>query len=404
MIQGGEADASGSGRSQPAVLHCFDTYLRTTENWIFRLIKYQTHTACHIATDRFLECDFNLPDVEQLRSPLQPVLSEDSRLTRFRRIRRAISRITYPWYLRSRLRGRAINVVHSHFAQVGWQYMSLARRLNAAHVVSFYGWDFVRLATIDPSWTARLAQLYDTADCFVCEGPHAASLLTRNGCPAAKIRIFRLGVEPDQIPFFRRVKGQGCLRLLQVAAFREKKGHVDTVNAFADAIAQWPDMHLTLIGAKPGEVCDAVTRTIQSRGLGDKVSLLPGVKFNELHAVMGEHHVFIHPSRHAHDGDCEGGAPVVLLDAQATGMPVISTKHCDIPQEVIDGTTGILCAEGDVAALANAIGVFCKMGQSHYSIYADAAREHIERNFDARDCAAAMESLYRELAVPLRAS
>ena len=32
--------------------------------------------------------------------------------------------------------------------------------------------------------------------------------------------------------------------------------------------------------------------------------------------------------------DCEGGAPIVLLDAQATGLPIISTKHCDIPDEV----------------------------------------------------------------------
>ncbi len=55
------------------------------------------------------------------------------------------------------------------------------------------------------------------------------------------------------------------------------------------------------------------------------------------------------------DMDCEGGAPVVLLDAQATGMPVISTTHCDIPDEVVHGETGLLSPEKDVGALAELI-------------------------------------------------
>jgi colanic acid/amylovoran biosynthesis glycosyltransferase len=333
-----------------------------------------------------------------LRSPLQPVLCENAHLTGLLRYRRAIARITYPWYLQARLRKQRIGVVHSHFAQVGWRYRNVARRLRAAHVVSFYGWDYVQMARIDPSWTARLAELHASADCFICEGPHGAQTLIASGCPVSKVRIIRLGIEPEQIPFFHRSKGSGTLRLLQVASFREKKGHVDTVSAFAMALERCPDMHLTLVGAESGSIHDAIEHIIVSRGIADKVSLLSGIAFSKLHSIMAEHHVFIHPSRHANDGDCEGGAPVVLLDAQATGMPIISTTHCDIPQEVVDGTTGILCPEGDVPALARAICDFREMGEDRYLAYAVAAREHVERNFDVRDCAAAMESLYRELA------
>lgn len=388
---------SGTAHMKPAVLHCVDSYLHTTENWIFRLIKHQTHTQRYIASDRFFDCSFDLPGARKLRLPLQQSLDETSQLTGLRRWTRAASRILYPGYLRVVLRHLKIDIVHSHFAQVGWRYQSTARQLRALHVVSFYGWDYVRLSTINPSWGPKLKRMYSMVDCFICEGPHGASLLVQNGCPESKIRIVKLGVEPDEIPFFHREKRAGMLRLLQVASFKEKKGQIDTLNAFADALQRWPSMHLTFIGAAQGEIHDALSCVIQARGIAEQVSLLPGVKFDELHAAMREHHVFIHPSRHAHDGDCEGGAPVVLLDAQATGMPVISTTHCDIPQEVVDGTTGILCDERDVPSLANAIGFFCEMNKNEYTKYSIAARKYIEQNFDARDCAAAMELLYQEL-------
>ena len=60
------------------------------------------------------------------------------------------------------------------------------------------------------------------------------------------------------------------------------------------------------------------------------------------------------PSKRARDGDSEG-CPVVVQEAQMAGLPVISTLHAGIPEVVIDGTTGFLCQEGDVQAMASAI-------------------------------------------------
>jgi colanic acid/amylovoran biosynthesis glycosyltransferase len=54
----------------------------------------------------------------------------------------------------------------------------------------------------------------------------------------------------------------------------------------------------------------------------------------------------------AADGDAEGGAPVTVIEAQAAGVPVAATFHCDIPMIVKNGETGLLCKERDVAALA----------------------------------------------------
>ncbi len=71
-----------------------------------------------------------------------------------------------------------------------------------------------------------------------------------------------------------------------------------------------------------------------------KITFIDSINFEKLHEFMKNYQVFIHPSCYTDQRDCEGGAPIAILDAQATGMPVISTTHCDIPDEVIDKMVG----------------------------------------------------------------
>ena len=379
------------------IVQALDSYLRITENWIHRQLKHLPATKTIIVTDRVLGSGFDLPAATTIRSPLQPRLWEGQRITRWLRLRRLLCRITYIRYASWRLRHTQVDLVHSHFAQVGWRFHKLAKRLGVAHMISFYGWDYVRLANSGSRWKQRLATLFAEADAFVCEGPHGRQLLIQQGCPPEKVYVSRLGVETDRIAFIERRKPRGTLRLLQIASFREKKGQIDAVAAFATALGNCTDMHLTLIGDAPGRVHDVVAALIAEHGISDKVSLLPGVPFDELHEAMRDHHVFIHPSRHAADGDCEGGAPVVLLDAQATGMPIIATTHCDIPEEVLDGVTGLLCPERDVAALTRCIHRFHEMDTTEYNAYASAARLHVEQHFEARMCAADLEQIYAKV-------
>jgi colanic acid/amylovoran biosynthesis glycosyltransferase len=63
--------------------------------------------------------------------------------------------------------------------------------------------------------------------------------------------------------------------------------------------------------------------------------------------------IVIAPSITGRDGDTEGGAPVVVIEAQAAGIPVVGTMHCDIPNIVVDEETGLLCEERDVETLAD---------------------------------------------------
>ena len=112
---------------------------------------------------------------------------------------------------------------------------------------------------------------------------------------------------------------------------------------------------------------------------------------------MSNYHVFIHPSCYAANRDCEGGAPIVILDAEATGMPVIATTHCDIPEEVLHNVTGLLSAEKDVSALAESISTFYKMSNETYQQFSNAARKHVVEKFNIQVCANQLQAVYNKI-------
>jgi colanic acid/amylovoran biosynthesis glycosyltransferase len=72
--------------------------------------------------------------------------------------------------------------------------------------------------------------------------------------------------------------------------------------------------------------------------------------------------IVLTPSVHASDGDTEGGAPVVAIEALCAGIPVVGSKHCDIPNIVAHGSTGLLSDERDADALARDI---CTLAENH---------------------------------------
>jgi colanic acid/amylovoran biosynthesis glycosyltransferase len=101
----------------------------------------------------------------------------------------------------------------------------------------------------------------------------------------------------------------------------------------------------------------------------------------------------MHPSVHAASGDAEGGHPVVLTQAAATGMPMLATTHCDIPEIVVHGQTGWLVPERDVDALVGALLDFAarprvlpEYGRNARALVEakyDARRETLDRTYDA---------------------
>ena len=384
------------------IAHLFDRYLHTTMNWACHLIRALPDVQTTIAAPLLVRNGFLDKEFTFLWSPFQWQRGGDEwsvSLFQQRMAQLFFQKIPlYQEYVYRRLRKNKPGLLHAHFANVAWQYLPLAQGLNVPLVVSFYGYDYEQLPFRSPVYRQRYQILFQKAGAILVEGPHGKSILEKQGCPPEKIHVLSLGIQPDHIPVHRRTKKSGQLHLVQAATFTEKKGHIYTLQAFQLALNDCPNLHLTLVGEpRDPAILDAVNFFIRKYRLEEKVTLLDFVPLNQFHSWLKDFDVFIQPSCYAADRDCEGGAPVVLLDAQATGMPVIASTHCDIPAEVIHGKTGLLSAEKEVETLSRHICFFYEMGDEIYQAFCTAARRHVEDHFDIRKSGERLKAIYQSI-------
>ena len=166
------------------------------------------------------------------------------------------------------------------------------------------------------------------------------------GAPPAKTHTSANGVDCAQ--FVLGHPEQAGPVFVAVGRLVDKKAPRLTIEAFAHVLASHPDARLRFIGDGPLRAqCEVLA---QSR-CGSAVEFLGAqphhVVVRELHAARA----FVQHSVVAPDGDMEG-MPVSVIEAGASGLPVVSTRHSGISDVVVDGVTGFLVDEGDVDAMA----------------------------------------------------
>ncbi|MFN8109866.1 MAG: glycosyltransferase [Thermoleophilia bacterium] len=180
------------------------------------------------------------------------------------------------------------------------------------------------------------------------------------GCPEDRAVVLRLGVDCSSIPFVPRRWTPGSpVRVLVAGSFREKKGIPDAILGCGAVLRTGTEVEVTLVGDGQDEEGrrerERIVRAIKESGLGPRVHMMGYQPFDELMRLAYSHHVFLAPSRLAANGDSEGGAPVTLIQMAASGMPVVSTTHCDIPFVLHESSHRFLAPEGQPGVLAEKI-------------------------------------------------
>ncbi|MHA1284917.1 MAG: glycosyltransferase [Promethearchaeota archaeon] len=380
-------------------MHSFHKYLLNSENWIYRIISGINDYNIYINSMFFLKCKFYNEKFHYCKFPpsLAKLYSRDYKSTKIKKIIRTTIKRMYKWRFIRCIKKNDIKLIHSHFGNVGWFDYLNSKKLQIKRVISFYGLDYEYLPFKNPKWIRNYKILFKHVDCFICEGQHGANILKSLGCTEKKIKILHLGVDIDKVPYFNRNKKPKSLKLIQISGYAEKKGINYTFRAFLKALKECPNMTLTFVGNDDIGRKDNLKKLIKEIGIEDKISILNAIDFSELYNFMADYHVFIHPSCYTRSRNCEGGAPVVLLDAQATGMPVISTFHCDIPEVVIHKKTGLLSPEKKVNQIAEYIKKFYLMDQSEYNEFSLAARKHIEENYNIKNTIKKLINIYEEI-------
>lgn len=291
-------------------------------------------------------------------------------------------------------------LLHSHFGMQGWANHRLARRRRLPHVISFYGFD-VSIGQRREKWQQRYRQMFASADRVFCEGPFMAKTIENLGCPAEKLQVQRLGVNLDKIPFKERNFQAPVLRFFIAATFTEKKGIPYALEALGLLAREGVEFEVTVVGdANRRETEQAekakIQEVVRRHALGGRVKFAGFVPHPQMLAMAREHHIFLSPSVTAANGDCEGGAPVGLIEMAAGGMPVISTTHCDIPFVLGEGNRAILAPERDPVALKEVIAALVR-DRGRMPLLAAENRRFIEENLDVRVCARELGLKYAAL-------
>ena len=295
-------------------------------------------------------------------------------------------------------------LLHAHFGTEGYNNLGIQKKTALPLVTTFYGLDVSKRPKERPKWRERYRLLFDAGALFLAEGPFMAQALVDLGCPARKVRIQHLGVDVQRLQFMPRSRGDGQrVRILMACSFREKKGIPYGIEAFAKAVRKYPNMELRIIGGAKTrserrlmERCKGIALR---EGIAKRVGFLGYIPYSDYLKETTAAHIFLAPSVRARDGDTEGGAPVSVIEASAAGLPVIATRHCDIPNVIIDDETGVLVPERDIEALAEAI-LSLACAPESWPALGEAGRRRVEKEFDLLQQVWRLESIYDDVNKP----
>ncbi len=367
----------------------FKRYLPLTHNWIyeqFRVLRaFKPVVLAYKATN--LE-QFPAERIVALRS------GNPLRHARDYLCRRLLG--YYPTFAAA-IRAENALLLHAHFGDRGVASVELARVLRLPLLVSFYGFDLWRDHGNVARLQARYAPLFEHCTYAIAEGPAARRRLIELGCPADKARIHPLGIDLTRLCYADRPENAD-VRVLAAARFSEKKGLVYAVEAFCRAAAEDPRLKLTVVGdaTKSGaeqRIKSRLHGLVKASRMSGRVRFVGELPPNELRRLLYEHDVLLQPSVRAADGDAEGGLPVIMLEAAASGMPLIGSRHCDIPEIVVGGQTGWLCEERDIAGLTTAL-LSATRDPVQRARFGCNARKRVEQRFDINQHT--WDDLYRE--------
>ena len=355
------------------LVHSVYTWLPLTEGWIFNQVKNITQIEQLVLADKF---DKAYP--EKVETIFAPKLSQMGVFLALR------SRLGITDYFRriSILRLKRKVVLLSHYGTRGFQDLNLP---CAFHLVRFYGFDLQRIYQSDKVWKSRYSLLFERANYFVAEGEFMARELVKMGCPMKKIWVHHLGVDLSNYNYSKRNAVAPVLQVLVASAFAERKGIIYALKAIAKYHQSGKKIHLHFVGARisdypPYLAYEKEVEEFFSNQKMDSFTTRYGlIEAAKLKTIASKCHVLLHPSVWAADGDSEGGYPMVIAEMMATGLPVITTSHCDIP-DLVNPSNGWLCREKNIEDILNAL---MEINDEVIMQKGFKARKWIEEYFDA---------------------
>ena len=287
---------------------------------------------------------------------------------------------------------RPADLLHIYFGHTGVHLLPLVEEWKRPCVVSFHGMD-IQARPEQEGYDEQMRALLRKVPLVLARSRSLFAELERWGCPREKLRLNRTGIPLTDFPFQQRpMPADGAWRFVQACRLVAKKGLRTALRAFAKFHALHPKAKFRIAGDGPMRA--ELETLIGELGLGEAVELRGFLSQAALAALYAGSHVFLHPSEMPPDQNQEG-VPNSMLEAMATGLPVLATTHGGIPEAVTHGRTGLLVPERDDAALFAAMQQLTAETDLLY-ILGQAAARAVREEFEQGRAIERLEGFYDE--------
>jgi colanic acid/amylovoran biosynthesis glycosyltransferase len=284
-------------------------------------------------------------------------------------------------------------LIHAHFSWEGHYMLPLKKYYNLPLITSFYGSD---INVYPRSRIARwqLNRLFAEGDLFLAVCKDLKEKAISLGCPKNKIIVHDVGTEINKFrPGNKTERKDDQVKILMCGRLVEYKGFTYGIEAFAHCFNKHKNIRLQIIG--DGPLKNGLFKQIKKLGLERYVTILGNKSHPEVAQAMQEADIFMMPYTIGKHGECEG-LPNVLKEAQAAGLPVISTSIGGIPEVVKDGESGFLVKEKNISALIQKLKILIE-DPSLCSRFGKNGRKIIEERFGLDSQVCKLENIYRKL-------
>jgi len=294
-------------------------------------------------------------------------------------------------YFERIIKKEKIHLIHAHFGTMGSAFLKPTVSLGIPLITTFYGQD---LSIIDllSQHKGSYQELFEKGSHFLVEGPFMQDSLISIGCTEKKVSIQRIALNIEDYQSKTHTwDGKRPIRLLFVGRFIEKKGLEYALRALAKIKNKY-SFQLRVIGG--GNLEERLHLLASDLGLLKNIDWLGIQPHRKVIEELQACDILIQPSVTASNGDSEGGAPTIILEAQACGVPVVSTTHADIPYITSD-ESALLSPERNVDSLIENI-CYLFDNPEIWSQMGKKGRNHIERFHSIMKEVSALENIYKK--------
>ncbi len=239
-----------------------------------------------------------------------------------------------------------VKVVLAEYGPAGVEVMSLCENTNIPLIVHFHGFDAYRNDVLK-AYGSGYKELFRIASIIIVVSNDMKGQLLSLGCPISKIKLITYGVDTEL--FSPGNSNDEISGFIACGRFVSKKSPLSTIRAFAKVVEFHPKAKLTFIG--DGELLESSQLLAKELKLESNILFRGVLSPLEVSIELKKHAIFVQHSILTKQNDSEG-TPLSLLEAAASGLAIVATKHAGIKDVIKDEESGFLVEEGDVQKMS----------------------------------------------------